>query len=122
MTVTLTGERRDARVARSHAQQVLGSIERDTADDILLVVSELVTNALLHGTGPITLSVAVEPDEVVVAVTDHGPESPSFGTSQVDAEHGRGLRIVQRLTSTWDVQRSDRSKTITAVVRLQPAG
>jgi anti-sigma regulatory factor (Ser/Thr protein kinase) len=122
LTVKLTGEHCDARVARHHAQRVLGAVDADTVDDILLVVSELVTNALLHGTGPIILTVRTEPDEVIVAVTDQGRESPSFGQPQVDDEHGRGLRIVQRLTATWHVERAARSKTITAVVPLQSVG
>jgi anti-sigma regulatory factor (Ser/Thr protein kinase) len=121
LTVTLTGDRLDPRVARDHARRALGSVDADSADDVLLVVSELVTNAVLHGKGPITLTVTVEPAEIVVAVTDHGPESPSFGQQHVDDEDGRGLRIVQRLTAAWDVQRADKAKTITAVVRLQPA-
>ncbi|HVT65795.1 MAG TPA: ATP-binding protein [Mycobacteriales bacterium] len=121
LTVTLTGERVDPRVARNHARRALGSIQSQVADDVLLVVSELVTNAVLHGKGPITLTVTVEPSEVVVAVTDHGSESPSFAQQHVDDEDGRGLRIVQRLTAAWDVERAATAKTITAVVRLHPA-
>lgn len=118
LTVTLTGERLDARVARAQVRRALGTIESQIADDVLLVVSELVTNAVLHGKGPIKLTVTVEPSDVVVEVTDRGAEDPSFGQQRVDDEDGRGLRIVQRLTSAWDVERAASGKTITAVVPL----
>lgn len=121
-TLKLTGEPCDARIARTHASRALGSMEPDVVDDVLLVVSELVTNAVLHGRGPITLSLCIEPDVAVVAVTDRGSEIPSLARQDIDDEHGRGLRIVQRLTATWDVEREPRSKTITAVVNLQPTG
>lgn len=117
-SITLDGEPRDVHVARAHARSLLGSIPPASAEDVLVVVNELVSNAIQHGVGPVTVAVTIEPREVVVAVTDHGPATPSFRRPTAEDERGRGLRIVQRLTATWDVERVGDTKTITAVVRI----
>jgi anti-sigma regulatory factor (Ser/Thr protein kinase) len=117
-TLTLNGEPRDVQTARAYAREMVGSIPPGACEDVLVVVNELVSNAVQHGIGPISVAVTLEPSEVVIAVTDHGPETPSFRQPSPHDERGRGLRIVQRLTATWDVAQGDGSKTITAVVRL----
>jgi anti-sigma regulatory factor (Ser/Thr protein kinase) len=118
-SITLDGEPRDVQLARAHARSVLGSIPPAAAEDVLVVVNELVSNAVQHGVGPVTVAITLEPSEVVVAVTDHGPGTPSFRQPTLEDEGGRGLRIVQRLTATWDVERAGDAKTITTVVRLE---
>jgi len=81
----------------------------DVRDAGVLAVSELVTNAVLHGGDPITLRVTTLPRTVRVAVSDGSswpPEPrrrswwqrPSTGRSE---HHGRGLAIVERVTDQW---------------------
>lgn len=118
-TLTLRGEPRDVQIARAYARKLLGSIPPAAGQDVLVVVNELVSNAVQHGIGPIVLAITLEASEVVVAVTDHGPEMPSFRRPTIDDERGRGLRIVQRLTAAWDVEQAEQTKTITAIVRLR---
>ncbi|MFF3510754.1 ATP-binding protein [Streptomyces sp. NPDC002573] len=78
----------------------------DAADNVLLVVSELLTNALVHALPPATLrltSVLVEGRGVVrVEVTDNGPAAP--GRPVDPDEHGRGLGIVTMLSARCGVQ------------------
>ncbi len=112
-SVTLTGERRDAGVARTRARHLLGSLE--CADDVLVVVSELVTNAVLHGRDPIVLTLTVEPDAVVVSVTDRGSAEP-FRRDAGEDDDGRGLAIVDELTTHWHVERANGLKSVVAVV------
>jgi len=67
-----------------------------------LAVSELVTNAVVHGKEPITLRITTLPRVVRVAVSDgsdHPPEPRS--RRRGGAEHGRGLRIVADLAEQW---------------------
>jgi anti-sigma regulatory factor (Ser/Thr protein kinase) len=119
-SVTLTGERRDAKLARTHARQALGPIDADTAQDVLLVVSELVTNAVVHGRDPILLTLTIEPSEVTVSVTDRGSSQPRPRQPDEEDEDGRGLEIIQQLSKRWHVERHNGTKSVIAVLRSAP--
>ncbi|MFD8079661.1 ATP-binding protein [Streptomyces sp. NPDC059718] len=75
----------------------------DAAESVVLVVSELVTNAVEHAEPPVILHLHREPAgrQVWVGVTDGGPAATDGGwtTSCTGAEHGRGLDIVDTLTT-----------------------
>ena len=70
--------------------------------DAALMVSELVTNAVQHGIGAITLRIEAEPGAVRVEVADEGivavAPSPAPG-----ADGGWGLRIVDQLADDWGI-------------------
>jgi anti-sigma regulatory factor (Ser/Thr protein kinase) len=73
-------------------------------DDVTLVVSELVTNATIHGEGEIGLVLRVSEGEVFVTVEDHGPNvGSSPRTGEPLEEFGRGLTIVAEVASSWGV-------------------
>ena len=78
----------------------LGAQQRD---DAALMVSELVTNALAHGLGAISLRIDFEAGAVRVEVADDGnvalAPSPDPG-----AHGGWGLRIVEHLADDWGVR------------------
>ena len=77
----------------------LGSQQRQ---DAVLMVSELVTNAVQHGIGAITLRIEGEPGTVRVEVADDG--FVAVAPSPVpDAHGGWGLRIVDQLADDWGV-------------------
>jgi anti-sigma regulatory factor (Ser/Thr protein kinase) len=74
----------------------------DKLDDLLLVVSELVTNAVLHGRGDVDIRMTCDADVVYGAVTDEGhgfdgrarkPDPRRIG--------GHGLHIVGRVADQW---------------------
>ncbi|MFI7407709.1 ATP-binding protein [Streptomyces sp. NPDC049627] len=77
----------------------------DIAEDVLLVASELLTNAIVHALPPATLTLSRSRAEtcrtVRVEVTDRGPATPTgLPASAPDPdEHGRGLGIVTTLAS-----------------------
>ena len=65
--------------------------------DAALMVSELVTNALVHGTGTIGLRIDLEPDALRVEVSDQGrdpatPQSHTRGSRRLGSAHHRGAR------------------------------
>ena len=72
-------------------------------EDAALMVSEVVTNALMHGAGTISLRIDVEPGAVRIEVSDQGEvavtPSPTPG-----AHGGWGLRIVEQLADEWGVE------------------
>ena len=69
-----------------------------------LLVSELVTNAVLHGTGEIQVRAQVNPDRILVEVIDegHGFER-EMRELDFDEVGGRGLTIVESEASRWGV-------------------
>ncbi|MGI5379759.1 ATP-binding protein [Streptomyces sp. CA-251387] len=77
----------------------------DIAEDVLLVASELLTNAVVHALPPATLTLSRSHTEtcraVRVEVTDMGPAAPAgVPTATPDPdEHGRGLSIVATLAA-----------------------
>jgi len=82
-----------------------GITSRELADDVTLVVSELVTNALRHGRGEIRLDLRVDPAQVQVSVWDAGrtfqwEQEPA----QAGAIAGRGLAIVSALAAECGVR------------------
>jgi serine/threonine-protein kinase RsbW len=94
--------------------------------DCLLVVSELVANAIRHarafpatdGRGRIRLGWSVTDEQVWVAVTDGGSSQhrPHVEHAPLAATHGRGLAIVDAIAREWGVIGSDSLVTVYAVV------
>jgi CheY-like chemotaxis protein len=73
------------------------------ADDGMLVVSELVTNAIRHAGTPCRLQLAADEAAVRIAVTDTGAGSPDPQPFSETESHGRGLRIIGAVSSAWGV-------------------
>jgi anti-sigma regulatory factor (Ser/Thr protein kinase) len=86
---------------------------------VLLVTSELVTNAVVYGSGEIHVRLAVTDCCVNVAVTDRGPQAVVPWVPSVDEVHGRGLWIVDRLARRWGVDdHQAEGKTVWAEIPL----
>ncbi|MFH8987480.1 ATP-binding protein [Streptomyces sp. NPDC017940] len=80
----------------------------DACDIAALVVSELVTNAIVHtGSRTVVCEICTGADTVRIAVRDegHGAGVPRpAGPRGPDEEHGRGLLLVSAVSSAWGVQ------------------
>ncbi|MFF7748913.1 ATP-binding protein [Streptomyces sp. NPDC007971] len=80
--------------------------QRAAAEDVLLVVSELVTNACLHAGGPEELFLARGDKVIRLEVTDRGTGQPAPRTPhRAGRPGGHGMFIVQRLCLDWGVAR-----------------
>ena len=66
-------------------------------DDVILLVSEMVTNAIRHAAPPVRLEMASGDCDVVVAVCDGSPLEPAPRRPGEDAEGGRGMLLVDLL-------------------------
>ncbi|WP_030612765.1 ATP-binding protein [Streptomyces sclerotialus] len=92
----------------------------DTADTVVLVVSELAANAVRHGRVPGRLfEVRIGLDgekEITVEVSDAGETYPVLGEADAEAETGRGLVLVAALAAAWGVRDRQIGKTVWARV------
>ena len=79
----------------------LWRLDREMTEIALLLVSELTTNAIRHGSPPVRLSLRLDRDRLRVEVSDTCPQLPELGRPGPDQVGGRGLQIVQQLASTW---------------------
>ncbi|MFE5709226.1 SpoIIE family protein phosphatase [Streptomyces sp. NPDC056501] len=100
--------------ARSMAAEQLG---RWGLDDLAftteLVVSELVTNAIRHASGPISLRL-IRDRSLICEVSDSQHTSPHARYAGNDEEGGRGLFMVAQLTEHWGTRYLPTGKTIWA--------
>lgn len=79
---------------------------RAAAEDVLLVVSELVTNACLHAEGPESLRVLRLAGVLRLEVADRGAGQPAPRTPhRAGRPGGHGMFIVQRLCRSWGIDR-----------------
>jgi len=81
---------------------------------VLLVVSELVTNAQRHARGRWSLSVHAEPQCVRVDVTDSDPAPPRWRKGRLDGSGGWGLRIAEQCADSLEVLTAAGGKTMRA--------
>ncbi|MFE2374996.1 ATP-binding protein [Streptomyces sp. NPDC059398] len=103
-------------------------------DDVLLVVSELVTNAVtatgtltghptwgeLEKLNLITVRLIGLQDSVVIEVCDTSDELPALAYADDDAENGRGLFLVQQLAERWGSYRAAGGKVVWAELVVRP--
>lgn len=68
--------------------------------DAALLVTELVTNALSHGRGTITLRIRQEPTALLIEVGDQGAGTVAM-TREPGPEGGWGLRVIDQLADEW---------------------
>ena len=78
-----------------------------------LVVSELVTNAIRHATGPIRLQLIKE-HSLICEVSDGSSTAPHLRRARLHDEGGRGLFMIATLTQRWGTRYMQTGKTIWA--------
>jgi anti-sigma regulatory factor (Ser/Thr protein kinase) len=81
-----------------------------------LLVSEVVTNAVLHARSALSLCVVRQGDRIRVEVEDTSPVAPVVRPHDDTAMTGRGLALVAALAAEWGVQPTDRGKSVWFVV------
>jgi anti-sigma regulatory factor (Ser/Thr protein kinase) len=82
------------------------------ADIAVLLASELVTNAILHGKPPLGLRVTLRGRTLRVEVTDRQWARVMASPVPPDATSGRGLVLVEALATRWGCEEAGRQKTV----------
>lgn len=100
---------------RAKVRRVLAHLHPDVVADAELVVTELATNAFEHARAPWCAKVSLPPGAVRIEVDDAAPDAlPRPGTSTLGALRGRGMLMVQAISSEWGVLRRPGGKTVWA--------
>ncbi|GLW12576.1 hypothetical protein Misp01_77040 [Microtetraspora sp. NBRC 13810] len=97
-----TGDPASAAIARDFTCATLTEWDaQDHTFDAQLIISELVTNAMRHVGGRIGVYLLRDGSRLACAVTDSGSSLPVVGAEDCFAESGRGLQLVQAMSSAW---------------------
>ncbi|KAB2339436.1 ATP-binding protein [Actinomadura rudentiformis] len=113
----LPAEARTASRARALTGDALRAwhVTAPDLDDIVLMVDELITNAIVHGTGPVRLRLHLDGLRIVGEITDGNPTAPGDPSSPplLDwSEQGRGLLLVSALATEFGSRPESRGKTV----------
>ncbi|BBB01958.1 putative regulatory protein [Actinacidiphila reveromycinica] len=97
------------------------ALSDQTAGDVMLVVSELVTNAARHDSGARLLDLACTAREVEVTVWDTSSQLPQRFPRDPDRIGGHGIEIVARLCSAFEAEAVPGGKRVHARIALKGA-
>ena len=86
---------------------------QEVAQDVLLLVSELVANACVHTSGPTELTLSRTPERLRIEVRDRSRDLPvPYSAHRPGSPGGHGLLIVDRLSSRWGVELGGHGKAV----------
>lgn len=102
-----------ARAARDFLRTVLpDEAAPDVTDVVMLLVTELVTNAVLHAQTSVRVRVEVSGPRVRIDVQDQSPTMPELLSDSPESLSGRGLLLVERLADRWGYEPHPSGKTV----------
>ena len=88
----------------------------EVVDDAVLLVSELVTNSVLHGGPPVVVAVDCDEATLQVRVRDGSPSLPARREAASGDENGRGLALVAERSADWGVDTGEGGKHVWFVI------
>lgn len=100
-----------------HARRVvLETLRRwgrnDLSDDAALIVTELASNAILHGRGRFRLTISSRGEAVRIEIEDTSTALPVRGAAAAQDSNGRGLLLVDSLSERWGVEPTASGKIV----------
>ncbi|MFD0884747.1 ATP-binding protein [Streptosporangium algeriense] len=128
--IILPGLERSAGIARQYVTALLARAGYTAVhmQDVVLLVSEVVTNAVVHTAssdpgGKVTIKVALDGNRVYVEVTDDGSNEVPMPRAPDDlGTGGRGLWLVEALSDSWGARMEQGSTSVWMYVSLVKDG
>jgi PAS domain S-box-containing protein len=119
---TFPSDPRSAGAARRFAARTLDDWgAHDLSDPALLLVSEVVTNGVVHARTPIKVQLELHEDRLLVEVWDKAPSNVQRREAAREDTGGRGLMIVEALSARWGTRRDGGGKCVWfEVARAKP--
>ena len=113
-SVELASRLASVRSARVFTAGVLSDdgVEASVVELAVLLVSELVTNAVVHARSGVRVTVHVDAHWVRVEVEDQGPGRPTVRPFMRDQPTGLGLDVVKELATDWGTERRGQCKVV----------
>ncbi len=106
MEFPLTCDQFAPREARAILRARIEGVSEAVGAILELLVTELVNNAVVHGEGPVRMSIVQREGCVRIAVSDASSEGPILRPLDPDLRSGRGLFLIDALASAWGVERA----------------
>lgn len=121
-TIELPPEASSPGAARRFVREVLAErgVGGTTLQDAELLVTELVTNAVVHAATPLVVELTWVDEGVRISVTDQSQRLPEQRPVTPRSIAARGLHIIQALAESWTVRRRDDGKVVEVVLAVSP--
>lgn len=118
-STTVPGDARAVLHARRFTSRMCGraGIDGDLCDSAVLLTSEVVTNAVIHGRSEARLRVVVTADRIRVEVGDDNSRHPVVQPDDHEALDGRGLQLLDVVATEWGVRDDVIGKTVWFEIR-----
>jgi anti-sigma regulatory factor (Ser/Thr protein kinase) len=118
---TTTSPRAARQFVRSIGDPAGAACDDACWDDIDLVVSELVTNAVLHARTDLDIEARLVDDaQLEIRVSDGDRALPTTATAAFDERGGAGVSIIEHVAIRWGVERWPGGKTVWCRLPLRP--
>jgi anti-sigma regulatory factor (Ser/Thr protein kinase) len=110
-------------IARAFVRDALPHLSPEQLDTVILLTSELVTNAILHARTPVCVGIVRDDERLMVAVDDRLPADEGLQPRRWshDRPGGRGLALVADLSDLWGTRTHSRGKSVWFVLPLTAA-
>ncbi|WP_326834907.1 ATP-binding protein [Amycolatopsis rhabdoformis] len=115
VTFAMSGSVGELELVRGWAREHLATLSEEALDDVVLVLDELTSNAVVHGSPVRRVRLLQWPDTVRVEVDD-GSRQPAHPREPSDTG-GRGLLLVAALSTRWGQDHHDVGKTVWAELK-----
>jgi anti-sigma regulatory factor (Ser/Thr protein kinase) len=112
LKIELPGDAASCSMARRFVEEALAQAAEDVRCNATLLISEVVANAVLHASGPVTIEVHQKGSAYRIAVGDGSRTPPIEKGYRADDATGRGLRLLDCLAAEWGWKRTDTGKVV----------
>jgi anti-sigma regulatory factor (Ser/Thr protein kinase) len=112
LKIELPGDAASCSMARRFVEEALAQAAEDVRCNATLLISEVVANAVLHASGPVTIEVHQQGSAYRIAVGDGSRTPPIEKGYRADDATGRGLRLLDCLAAEWGWKRTDTGKVV----------